>query len=111
MAHGGNCTQAEKQNVCSSVCCLANVLPVELPCRAWIPSIGKVEGFIVSRYWIEDRGWFADVEYEAVAGFPTIAQVPLAAVEGLAGVDYAAIKPKWFMRSRVGLVAQDHPPP
>jgi hypothetical protein len=81
---------------------------VKLPCRAFIPSIGKLDGMITSRYWIEDRGWFAEIEYEAVPDFPTIAQVPLSAVERLEGVDYSAIKPKWFMRSRLGLVPQDH---
>jgi hypothetical protein len=83
---------------------------VKLPCRASIPSIGKVDGMITGRYWIEDRGWFAEIEHEAVAGFPTIAQVPLAAVERLPGVDYSAIKPRWFIRSKLGLVPQDHPP-
>jgi len=45
---------------------------------------------ITGRYWIQDRGWYAEIEHEGVANFTTIAQVPLSAVERLEGGSYGS---------------------
>jgi hypothetical protein len=43
-------------------------------------------------------------------GMQGTVQVPLEAVEPVAGVDYSVIKPRWRVWRQSGYVAQDHPP-
>jgi hypothetical protein len=67
---------------------------------------------LVDRYWIEGQGWVALIEDDgqAMLGMQGTRQVPLETVEPVAGVDYSAIKPQWWVWRRRGYVPQDHPP-
>jgi hypothetical protein len=67
---------------------------------------------LLERYWIEDQGWFALIadDGRGMLGMQGTVQVPLEAVEPIAGVDYSVLKPRWWVWRQTGYVPRDHPP-
>jgi hypothetical protein len=88
------------------------VSAVKLPCRVRLPDGAWRAAILVDRYWIEGQGWVAVIEDDGrgMLGMQGTTQVPLNAVEPVAGVDYSVIKPRWWVWRQTGYVPEDHPP-